>query len=123
MDQNQEEIMKNREEAKKMLEEKRLSIMEELSKQPEADQPQYPPEIVERINQILNDAAASLPPGPAIEAQPEVRPEKVIERAQKQIEDALKQYPNLAPETADRINSVVGSTPIREDAAVQQERA
>jgi hypothetical protein len=99
-----EEEMKNREDTKKMLEERKLAIMDELSKDP-----QYPPEIVERINQILNDAAASLPPGPAIEAHPDTRPDKIMERVNQQIENALTQYPNLAPETADKIKSTVKS--------------
>jgi hypothetical protein len=102
-------LKNEQEKTRKMLEEHRLKIMDELSKQPEGDEPQYPPEIVERINQILNDAAASLPPGPTIAAQPETRPDKILERANKQIEAALAQYPNCPKEVVERVKGVLGT--------------
>jgi NurA-like 5'-3' nuclease len=119
-EQNQTEDKKQQmkaqqEKTRKMLEEHRMKIMDELSKQPEGDEPQYPPEIVERINQILNDAAASLPPGPTIAAQPETRPEKILDRANEQIEKALAQYPHCPDAVKERVKGVLGSRPVEQE--------
>lgn len=88
------------EETRKELEEMRMKVNEEFSN--ETENPTSPI-IVERINQILNDAVASLP-AEKIEPAPEVN---VVERARQQIKDALAQMV-ASEEVAGKVTGIVG---------------
>jgi hypothetical protein len=95
------EEAKEKENVKAELEEMRTKANEEFSSETEN---QTPPQVVERINQILNDAIASQPVDP-IEPPPKVDP---IEKARKQIADALAQM-NVSEEVAGKVTGIVGA--------------
>jgi hypothetical protein len=88
------------EETRKELVDMRAKVNEEFSNETEDF---TPPIVVERINQILNDAVAGLPTK-KIEPAPEV---DVMERARQQIKDALANM-NVSEEVASKVTGVVG---------------
>jgi hypothetical protein len=87
-------------ETRKELEEMQMKVNEEFSN--ETENPTSPI-IVERINQILHDAVASLPTE-KIEPAPEVN---VVERARQQIKDALAQMV-AGEEVTGKVTGIVG---------------